>query len=241
MLKVALTLMVVLISVYWVGEKARRNQKIDTFLSAIEGHYSRLNSRLEDATTISGLRFLRRLYGWASILLFACLFSFQRFFHPSPASFLSLFWIFAFAFMGWFSIKWVIDHKNTINEFSKNNALMIFGPLLIGVFDLIFNTPFTEILISPFQQMATSLNIKIPEISNPLAIGGTVSLFFLVFLGFYYFLTWIVAVPLFMVSVFVVVLPIKFARVLALIDRNNTFFWFTVFVMILISVWLTQL
>jgi len=54
-------------------------------------------------------------------------------------------------------------------------------------------------------------------------------------------LTWAVTVPVFMVSVFAVVLPIKFARVLAQIDRNNTFFWLTVFVMILISVWLTQL
>ena len=56
MLKIALTLLVVLISIYWVGEKARRNPKIDAFLSAIEGHYSKLNSRLEDSTTISGLR-----------------------------------------------------------------------------------------------------------------------------------------------------------------------------------------
>lgn len=241
MLKIALTLLVVLISVYWVGEKARRNPKIDAFLSAIEGHYSKLNSRLEDSTTISGLRFLRRLYGWASIFLFACLFAFQRFSQPSPTSFLSLFWAFGFAFMGWFSIKWVIDHKKTIDEFSKNNALIIFGPLLLGIFDLVFHTPFTEILLIPFQQAAASLHFNMPEISNPLAIGGAVSLVFLVFFGFYYLLTWAVTVPVFMVSVFAVVLPIKFARVLAQIDRNNTFFWLTVFVMILISVWLTQL
>lgn len=241
MLKIALTLLVVLISVYWVGEKARRNPKIDAFLSAIEGHYSRLNNRLEDASTISGLRFLRRLYGWASVFLFACLFAFQRFSQQSPTNFLSLFWVFCFAFMGWFSIKWVIDHKNTISEFSRNNALMIFGPLLMGVFDLVFHTHFTEILLLPFQQAAATLHFNIPEVSNPLAIGGAISLVFLVFFGVYYLLTWAVTVPVFMVSVFTVVLPIKFARVLAQIDRNNTFFWFTVFAMIVISVWLTQL
>lgn len=241
MLKVTLTLLVVLISVYWVGEKARRNPKIDAFLSAIEGHYSRLNSRLEDATTISGLRYLGRIYGWASVFLFACLFAFQRFSQPSPTSFLSLFWVFWFAFMGWFSIKWIIDHKNTIDEFSKNNALMIFGPLLIGVFDFVFHTSFTEVLLVPFQQAAASLHFNMPEVSNPLAIGGAVSLVFLIFFGFYYLLTWVVTVPVFMVSVFTVVFPIRFARVLAQIDRNNTFFWLTVFVMIVISVWLTQL
>ncbi|XTI72388.1 hypothetical protein ACQAYK_12015 [Acidithiobacillus sp. AC3] len=241
MLKITLTLMVVLISVYWVGEKTRRNTKIDAFLSAIEGHYSRLNNRLEDATIISGLRFLRRLYGWASVFLFACLFAFQRFSQQSQTNFLSLFWVFGFTFMGWFSIKWVIDHKNTIGEFSKNHALMIFGPLLMGVFDLLFHTTFTEILLLPFQQAAATLHFNLPKVSNPLAIGGAVSLVFLAFFVFYYLLTWAVTVPLFMVSVFAVVLPIKFARVLAQIDRNNTFFWFTVLVMIVISVWLTQL
>lgn len=241
MLKTTLTLLVVLISVYWVGEKARRNPKIDAFLSAIEGHYSKLNNSIEDATTINGLRFLRRLYGWASVFLFVCLFVFQRFSQQNPANFLALFWVFGFAFMGWFSIKWVVDHKKTVSEFSKNNAFIIFGPLLMGVFDLAFHTPFTEILLLPFQQAAATLHLNMPDISNPLAIGGAVSLVFLVFFGFYYLLTWAVTAPVFLVSVFAVVLPIKFARVLAQIDRNNTFFWFTVFVMFAISAWLAQL
>jgi len=241
MLKITLTLLVVLISIYWVGEKVRKNPKIDAFLSAIEGNYSRLNSRLEDATTISGLRFLRQLYGWVSIFLFVCLFVFQRFFQLSSASFFSLFWLFGFAFMSWFSIKWVIDHKNTMDEFSKNNVLIIFGPLLMGVLDIVFHTPFTEILLASVQQVAAALHFNMPNISNPLAIGGAISLFLFVFFCFYYFLAWAVAVPVFMLSVFAVVLPIRFARALAQIDRNNTFFWFTVFVMIVISVLLTQL
>lgn len=241
MLKITLTVLVVLISVYWVGDKVRRNPKIDAFLSSIEGHYSRLNSRLEDSTILRGLHFLRRIYGWASVILFSCLFVVQQFSFSSPSSFLSLFWVFGFAFMGWFSIKWVTDHKNTLHEFSKNNALLIFGPLLMGVFDLIFNTPFTEILLVFFQQITKALHFNIPSISNPLAIGAATSLVFLVFFGFYYLITWAVTVPVFMFSVFAVVLPIKFARFLAKIDSSNTFFWLTVFVMIAISVWLTQL
>jgi len=105
MLKIILTCFVVLISVYWAGEKARRNPKIDAFLSAIEGHYSRLNERLEDSTTIAGLMFLRRFYGWFSVILFVLLYTILRFSRPSPTSALSLFSVFAFAFMGWFSIN----------------------------------------------------------------------------------------------------------------------------------------
>ncbi|CAG9264009.1 conserved membrane hypothetical protein [Burkholderia diffusa] len=241
MLKITLAILVVLISIYWVGEKARKNVKIDEFLSSIEGRYSSLNERIEDATILSGLHFLRRLYGWASIFLFACLFIVQRFFQSSVASFLPLFWFFSFTFMAWFSIKWVIGHKNTIGEFSKTYALFIFGPLLMGIFDLIFHTPFTKILFPPIQQFVTMSHLSIPDISNPLAIGGTVSLVVIFFLCFYYIITWIVAVPVFLISVFAVILPIKFARLLAKIDRGNTFFWFTAFIMLVISIWLTQL
>lgn len=241
MLKIALTLLVVLISIYWVGEKARRNTKIDAFLSAIEEHYSSLNDKLEDATVVNGLRFLRKLYGWASVFLFVCLFLVQRFFLENSVSFLPLFWFFSFSFMGWFSIKWVIDHKSAVSEFSRNNALMIFGPLFIGVFDLVFHTPFTGFFLLPLQQSAAALHLNFLDISNPLAIGGSVSLIFLAFFCFYYVINWTVTAPVFLVSVFAVVLPIKLARLLAKIDRNNTFFWFTVFVMFVVSVWLTQL
>lgn len=241
MLKIFLTLLVVLISVYLGGEKVRKNPKIDAFLSSVEGNYSKLNSRLEDATTISGLSFLRQCYGWASIFFFACFFILQRFFQLSPTSFLSLFWIFGLAFMGWFSIKWVIDHKNTINYFSKINAPIIFGPLLMGGGDIVFHTPFTEILLTSLRQFAAALHFNMPHISNPLAIGGATSLVLLGFFGFYYLLTWAIVVPMFMFSVFAVVLPIRFARALAKIDSNNTFLWLTVVVMIVISVLLTQL
>lgn len=241
MLKIALTLLVVLISVYWVGEKARKNSKIDEFLSAIEGHYSKLNERLEDATTKSGLQFLRKFYGWVSVFLFACLFVVQRISQSNATTILPLFWGVSFFFMGWFSIKWVIDHKNTVGEFSRDHALIIFGPLILGIFDIIFRTPFTEILSLPFLQLAATLPFNIPEISSPLAIGGAISLIFLAIFSVYYFVTWAVTVPVFLISVFAVVFPIQFARLLAKIDRNNTFFWFTVFFMIVISTWLTQL
>jgi len=137
--------------------------------------------------------------------------------------------------------QWVTEHKNTIAEFSRDNALIVFGPLLMGIFDVLFDTPFIKILVLPLQQMAASLHIAIPQISNPVALGSIISLILLAFFGFFYLLTWIITVPVFLVSVFSVVLPIQFARLLSAIDRENTFFWLTVFVMVMISLWLTQL
>lgn len=241
MLKIFLSLIAIFISVYWVGEKARKNQNVDAFLAALEENYSKINGKIEGTTTVMGLRCLRRFYGWVSVFLFACLFVSQSFLNIDPENYLLLFWIFGFAFIGWFSIKWVIDHNDAVREFSKNNALIISGPLLIGISDFIFNTFFTEILLLPFRQFAAALHFNMPEILNPIAVGGAVSLVIIVFYGFYYLLVWAVVSPVFFVSALAVVLPIKFARFLAQIDRSNTFFWFTVFVMIFISVWLTQL
>ncbi|AMK76912.1 MULTISPECIES: hypothetical protein [Methylomonas] len=241
MLKIILTCFVVLISVYWVGEKARRNPKIDAFLSSIEGHYSTINEWLEDSTTMAGLKFLRRLYGWLSIILCILLFATSHFSPPNWSSTLSLFSVFAFMFMGWFSIKWVTEHKNTIAELSRDDVLIIFSPVFLGVFDVLFKTPFVNIFVLPLQHMADSLHITIPQISNPVALGSIISLILFAFFAFYYLLTWAITVPVFLISVFSVILPIQIARLLAAIDRENTFFWFTVFVMVVISIWLTQL
>ncbi|VVD85803.1 hypothetical protein [Pandoraea soli] len=236
--KIILNIITVLIGIYWIGEKIRRNQKIDEFLSAIEGHYSTLSLRLEDATILSGLRFLRRIYGWISAFSLIFAFMLQRFLPPDSSRFLLSFWLFMLTFMGWFSIKWVIDHRKTVGEFlSKGNALMILGPLLMGFCDIVLHTKFTPILFSPFQHAAKILHISTEGISNPLAIGGVISFMFLSFFCIYYSIAWIAAAPVFLVSVFVVMLPIRFARALAKIDPSNKFLWFTVVVMIVVNIW----
>lgn len=241
MLKIFLALLGVLISVYWVGEKARNNVKINEFLLAMEWRYAKLNGKLEDATIKNGLQILRQFYGWFSVLLFTCLFLIQRFFQPETKSTLPLFWCFSFTFMGWFSIKWVANHKTELSEFSRNNAIIIFAPLILGICDVLFDTPFMGIIFSPFQQIATPLPFNIPLVSNPIGIGAAISLFLLVLFCIYYFITWLITGPIFLISIFVVVLPIYLARLLAKIDRNNTFFWLTVVIMIGITIILTQI
>ncbi|MDF2390052.1 MULTISPECIES: hypothetical protein [Aeromonas] len=241
MLKITLTLLLIMITIYWIGEKVRKNKKIDAFITALEENYSKLNNHLEDSSIINGLRYLRRAYGWLSILIFASLFILQRLSQPNSANYQPIFWLFVFAFMGWFSIKWVVDHKKTVTEFVRDNLLIVFGPLIMGVFDLVFNTPLTRILFTIVKDIAVVFNIQTAEISNPLAIGGTISLVLIAFFSIYYLVTWAVTAPVFLVSVFAVLLPIQFARFLARIDRSNTFLWFTICLMIIITLWLSQL
>jgi hypothetical protein len=247
MLKIILTLIVVFISLYGVGEKIRLNPKIDAFLSSIEGRYAKLNELIEDTTVREGLFLLRKIYGWASIGLFIAVLVVIKSSPTESGYILPSFWLFSFSFMGWFSIDWVIDHRKTVSELLENNAFiffaMVFGPLLIGISDLISNTLFTSRLFFPFYQILYSLDINIPLTSHPLIIGGTISLIFIAFWVFFYLIGWLITTPMFALSVVSVALPIKFARLLAVlaVDRNNTFLWFSAFLMLIISVWLTQI
>jgi tetrahydromethanopterin S-methyltransferase subunit B len=249
MLKIGLTVIVVFISLYWVGERVRLNPKIDAFLSSVEGRYTKLNELMEDVTVREGLFLLRKFYGWASVGLFIAMLIIMKSSLVGIEYVLPSFWLFSFFFMGWFSIDWVADHRKKVSELSKNNSFAFFaiilGPLLMGVSDLISHTLFTSRLFfplyPPLHQILSPLDVDIPVTSNPLIIGCIISLMFMAFWVFLYLMGWIFATPVFAFSVVSVALPVKFARMLAAIDRNNTFFWFSVFLMFIVSVWLTQI
>jgi hypothetical protein len=241
MLKLILSLLIAVISIYWVGEKARRNPKINNFLNVVEGKYSKLNEILEDATVISGLKYLQKLYGWISIFIPVLFFVFNKIFHLDKDLTIYVFWVFSFSFMGWISIRWVLDHKKAVKEMSKNNLLFVFIPILLGLLAFLFDSTIMNILMYPIYELVGKLHMQLPQINNPILIGCLISLMFASFFAFYYALTWVVSIPMFFASVLVVLLPIRFARLLAAIDRQNTFFWFSVFVLIVSTVWLTRL
>jgi len=238
MLKIFLITLSTALTVYLIGEKIRRNPKIDKFLLAIEGRYSRINELLEDSTIKEGLFFLKKMYGWLAIVLFALIWIIQRFFKSHNPDTLSLFFIFSLCFMGWFSIKWIADHKKTVLEMSRTNVMLIFGPLALAAFDVFLHTEFMHALTTPIYQMAAGINIRIPEASNPFVIGGVISAVYLICLSIYYIITWVMVIPMYLFSVAAIFLPIKFSRLLSSIDKENTFFWFAVILWSGSNLWL---
>ena len=100
------------ISLCLVGSNTRGNPKINKFFSNIQGSYNRLNKNLEVLSFTAGLKALRQLYGWASILFFTLFLIISKFI-GMDSGYVS-FLVFVFVFMSWFSINWFIDHKNTI-------------------------------------------------------------------------------------------------------------------------------
>ncbi|PYB97528.1 hypothetical protein DMX04_21055 [Pseudomonas koreensis] len=240
MLKIVLTCIAFFCGTYFIGEKIRRNPKIDAFLGVLEGSYTRINQHLENSSVRSGLMILRKFYGWITLILFGALFFIMYVFPGSTGIFLGVSQLFFLTFMGWFSIKWAIDHKATLTEHWKTHSLMIFGPLLMGVMDTFVGTPFTQALSQPLEHLPGALHVSVIGLP-PLAVGALYSGFCLVVFLLYYLMTWIITTPVLIASVLVIALPIHFARLLTAIDRENTFLWFAICVAGVCAIWLTQL
>lgn len=240
MLKIILTSVAYLCGIYLIGDKIRRNAKIDAFLGALEGSYTRINQHLENSTVLSGLRLLRKIYGWASIALFGFVLVIMKVFPGSTEAFLVVFQMFLLTFLGWFSIKWAIDHKATLSDHWKTHSLMVFGPLLMGVSDTFLHTPFTQVLALSLEPLSGALHTVVLGL-HPMAIGALYSAICLALFFLYYLVTWIITTPLLIASVLAIALPIHFARFLAVIDRENTFLWLAVFVGGVCAIWQTQL
>lgn len=227
MLKLFLTLIQVLIGFYWAGDMARQNKRIDASVSLLEQGYGAFNERVKTAKLIDGLSMLRRFYGCAAVISSLVFFFVLRLLPPNQqfAQFLST--IVLISTFGWFSIKWCIDHKKTFEEVGSHIALGIFSPLLIGAFDLLLGTPFTQILAQAFYSLPSTLISNLPRLTNPIAIGGAISLLFAILFAICYALTWLLSAPLAFASVAIVLLPVAMARFIDTLAPKRSFVGFT--------------
>jgi hypothetical protein len=241
MLKLTLNIIQILIGVYWAGEVARQNPKIDNFVAQLESGYGKFNQSIKDANIIEGLSALRKLYGWLAITAFVLLFVLGRFFATSPR--LGYFWSVTFAIccFGWFSIKWCLEHKKTVAEFGPQVALIVFGPLWVGVFDLLMGTPFMQILSEPFQKIPNPWGFQFPTFTNPIAFGAVLSGILTFFFAVYYAITWFLTVPTSFVSALFIVVPVFLARFVHVIAPRKPFFGFTVLLFAGATLWQLRL
>jgi hypothetical protein len=83
MLEFFLNIVQILIGVYWAGEVARQNPKIDSFVAQLESGYEKFNLSLKDTKIVEGLAALRRIYGWLAVATIIFFFAFSRFFASS--------------------------------------------------------------------------------------------------------------------------------------------------------------
>ena len=212
MLKLLLTLVQIIIGFYWAGDMARQNPRIDALVTHLENGYGNFNEKLKDAKIIGGLSALRSFYGWLAVAAFSLFFVLPKVIDPSPNFFGFLSLVGLGSVFGWFSIKWCLNHRKTVREFGSQVSLMVFGPILIGAFDLLLQTPFTQILAEGFYRIPLPFGWEVPHLTNPIAIGGAISLLFAVFFGLYYIITWLLTVPAAFASATIILLPVLLAR-----------------------------
>lgn len=223
MLKILCTCLQILIGFYWAGDMARQNPKINDFVAHLENGYGSFNNRLKDIKVIEGLNSLRKVYRYISIASIALFFILPRMIGPNRmlAGYLST--IGMLSMFGWFSIKWCVDHKSAITGIRPQVGLMIFGPIVLGASDVFLGTPFMAILSQPLYKIATISGFHVPQLTNPIAIGGSLSLVSAAFFLIYYVITWLVAAPAAFLSAALILLPVAAARLIHTIAPRKAF------------------
>ena len=225
-----------------IANNTRGNPKINKFFSNIQDSYNKLNRDLEILSFTTGLEALSKLYGWASII-FLTLFLISNKFISKNLGY-AFFLVFAFVLMSWFSIKWFIDHKETLFKGSKNIILMILSPIILGAFDLLIGENLTSDF---FIAIADSLSSIFPSFSMVLANTGmnfnspvissiTLSLILLLVFIIYYLIMWIFTLPIFLIALITAILPIQFARATSWGNKENPYFWFTTITSLVVSI-----
>ncbi|MGO2303920.1 MAG: hypothetical protein ACTH5W_04380 [Providencia sp.] len=235
MLKLSLPFFIYIITLYLIGERIRRNPKIDAFIATIEKNYSKINELLENTTVKEGLFFLRKIYGWLSLLSFTIILLLLKLRFLPDESILYTYPLFLIFFISWFSIKWVTEHKKTVFENLTMEVIIIIAPLAVGFLDIIAGTDIVKILAEPIFDILTKFQLPIQPDLSPIIIGAVVSCFIFIVFAFYYFLSWIVIAPFFLLSMILVITPIKFARFLAKLNPNDTFFWFALVLLTILT------
>ncbi|HHQ6548841.1 TPA: hypothetical protein ACSTJE_003865 [Serratia fonticola] len=229
MLKFLLFFLNYIIAVYFIGDRIRLNPKVDNMIRVIEGRYSELNLFLENTTVKEGLLFLRKVYGLLSILIFCIIVLIAKIGILSDELIVYTFPIFLLIFMGWFSIQWITEHKKIVLENYLMGVMIVLAPIGFGLLDYFADTNFMKILIGPIFSEINRLGIPLPSDVSAITSGGIISFLLFLFFAFYYLLSWVMITPFLIISLVVVITPIALARFFSVMDKSDTFLWFSIF------------
>ncbi len=230
MAHLALTLVKLLIAIYWIGNAARQNKKINALVEYLEEDYGQFNERIRNAKVRGGLIILRRIYGLAAALMFVGVFAAARFFGSTSFVQEVIMYAFLIAFGGWFSIKWFTEHRKTLYEYRWVILFTLLCPLLYRALDLLTDTPIMAAFVDAVRPLQFPGGWQIPDQVDPNIVTAVMIAFMTTGLLLYYLLTWIVLAPLALFSLSVVIIPVYLARAIHFVAPDKSFIGFTIFV-----------
>lgn len=240
MLKLALQILMIPVSVYLIGQSIRKNPTVDTLLASIEGGYQQFNSRLKQTSVLATLSRLQRLLWWtAGVSAFSTILVKQLFGEKSIVSLIGSI-VFLVAIAGALSIQWCTRHRTLVGGRAKvvGALLFILSPMLLALFDATHGTSIVQILLLPVERGISTYHITLEPSASPFIRGALLSVCLGAGLVIQYIFMWIIATFFLFSFLIVLATSIQFARVIDWLYPSCNFLGFTVVLYIVIQAWL---
>ena len=194
-LKVILAVLASISGVYLAGDMVRQNAKLDALLTDAEQMFAVLNRKVSAATVGDGLRVLQSVYGVLAVA-FVLLLTVVNLVRLGGADFRSGVAVAALTALAlWVAILWCRDHKRVLATVLPNVSLLVFGPVAIGVMDVLLGSNFASILAASIAQALQLAHVGFHPPSSPIILGVLIAVVVAVLLTLQYVLAWLVCFP----------------------------------------------
>lgn len=223
MLKGTVIFLQVAVGIYLAGDIARQNSKFDAFLSLVENGYHNLNNRIRDAHIQEGMGLLRKLAGVCAVIFFGLLITVPRLSaDPERYSSLLIFCLFG-AIAVWGGLAWCMQHTKTLGGAGWMIFLTIVSPFAMALLEKQTGVPVLAPFLELLFYLCAKLGFPIDSLPGTWAMAFILCAFLIFALLVQYILTWIMAIPVMVLSVLAVVGVIHFAKMVNVIAPKKAF------------------
>lgn len=236
MLKGIVTTLQVLVGVYFMGNISRQNPKFKAFIVVLEDGYGNLNNKIKDARLTEGIVFLQLIYGFVAITS-AIMFFLIAYALPEQENVKFLCSMgFVFGFIGWTSISWCMQHRKAISENTWVFLLMVVSPFVMALLEKQYGISLIRYTLEPLFHLFKTMGFNIDLPKGIWSQAGVLSCVLLVVVLMQYIFSWILSIPVLLITIFIVISMIYFARLVNLIAPEKSFPGFMIILFILLTV-----
>lgn len=236
MLKGIVTTLQVLVGVYFMGNIARQNPKFKAFIVVLEDRYGNLNNKIKDARLTEGIIFLQLIYGFVAIIS-AIMFFLMTYVVPEKENVKFLFSMgFVFGFIGWASVSWCMQHRKAISENAWIFLLMVVSPFALALLEKQSGISLIRYTLEPLFHLFKTMGFHVDIPTGIWSQAGILSCVLLFVVLMQYIFSWILSIPVLLITIFIVISMIFFARLVNLIAPEKSFPGFMIILFILLTV-----
>lgn len=236
MLKGIVTVMQILVGVYFMGNIARQNPKFKAFIVVLEDGYGNVNNKIKDARLTEGIVFLQLIYGFVAISS-AVIFFLTAYAVPEQENVKFICSMgFVFGFIGWASVSWCMQHRKAISENAWVFLLMMVSPFAMALLEKQSGISLIRYTLEPLFHIFKVMGFHVDLPTDIWSQAGILSCMLLFVVLMQYIFSWILSIPVLLLTIFIVISMIYFARLVNLIAPDKSFSGFMIILFILLTV-----